>query len=132
MPIDTSLIGKPIEQLTPMEIAEQQSMLKQRMVDLDAAQKRIVEAAQGKAFQMIADAAKLAAKELGWIKYPNLTLTANEAGNDFTVAYVAVKLPRTGGSRKTSATGTDTTGTRAASTPDKDKITITKINRGRR
>lgn len=118
MSIDMSLIGKDITTLTPAQLASLQSQLAALTAEVDARKKVKTEEITRKEFAKIEKIGADVAKILGWEKFPKLQLIPNDAGDAYTVDYVAVKKP---GTRK--ATGEK----RTASEPGTGKITINKI-----
>lgn len=100
MSLDTSLIGKPIEELTPAELAALASQLSTLTTEIDTRRKAIKETAERESFQKIAKVAEEQSKVLGWAKLPKLTLAPDTAGEFYIVGYVAAKA-KGGGKRAT-------------------------------
>jgi hypothetical protein len=82
---DTSLIGKPIEKLTPAELEEMAAQV-------EARRKAIREQTEKEQLDKIAVVAKEAAQVLGWTKLPRLTLIASQSGDGYTVAFAGNKV----------------------------------------
>lgn len=94
--LDTTLVGKPIEELTPVELATLASQLSTLTTSITDRQKSIKEQVEGEAFGKIAEVAKEQAAALGWIKLPKLMLMPDEAGEKYSVNYVTKKVKSTG------------------------------------
>jgi len=89
--VDTSLIGKPVEELTPAELAALASQLSSLTTTITDRQKSIRETAESEAFGKIAEVAKVQATSLAWAKLPPLRLVPNEAGDAYVVGYTTTK-----------------------------------------
>jgi hypothetical protein len=126
MPDITTLLGKPIDQLTPAELKAFQSDFAKMAETLAARSKEIAETAQKTALLPVVAAYKTAAKTLGWEKFPRMEFKPNEAGDDVTLDYVAVKLPRKTGGAKKSGGEAGGNGSRATGV-EAGKITVNKI-----
>lgn len=97
--VDTSLIGKPIEELTPAELAQLSSQLVALKTEIDTRQQAVKETFEKDAFGKITAVAKEQAGILGWAKLPKLTLVPDVDGLNYTVAYAAKKVKGGGGGR---------------------------------
>ena len=111
--LDTTLIGKPIEELTPAELATLSSQLSGVMTDIETRQKEVRERFQTEVFDKIAEVAKDEVAKLGWAKLPKLTLVPDVDGVKYEVAYSAKKVRGTG--------------KRAAADVNSGAVTINKI-----
>lgn len=100
--LDTSLIGKPIEELTPAELAKLQSELSALTTDIEARQKAVRAEAEAEVFAEIGKIAEEGVKKLAWAKLPKMTLVPDAAGEHYTVAYTAKKVKGGGGGRSPS------------------------------
>ena len=89
--LDTTLVGKPIEQLTPAELNALASQLSSLTSEITTRQTAIREQVEGEAFGKIAVAAKEAAQALGWAKLPKLSVTPDDSGDNYKVAYISTK-----------------------------------------
>ena len=107
--VDTSLVGKAIEQMTPAELEEMAAQLQARQKSLRAQMEK-------EQFNNIAGAAREAAQVLGWTKLPKLVLTVTEAGDSYEVNYAGYQVKTTNSS-----------GGRAKSDVSNGDITIKKI-----
>jgi hypothetical protein len=85
---DSTLLGKPIDQLTPAELASLASGLAAMTAQLTARQTEIKKVGETDAFKLIADVAVTEMRKLSWDKMPNLYMAANAAGDGYTVQYV--------------------------------------------
>lgn len=103
MTIDTSLIGKPIDELTPAELAQLASQLKAITSEIDTRTKAIKEQAESEQFGKVAEAAKEAMTALAWEKLPKLQLNPDEAGENYVVSYVAKKVKAGGNGKRAKA-----------------------------
>lgn len=117
-PIDTTLIGKPIETMTPAELGQLTSQLAAYSEELEKRRKAVQEQAQATEFKRIVDAAKVAATNLGWAKFPKLQLIPNETGNDYRVDYIVTRVRKAGGGNG---------GKRTTTGPEAGKLTINKM-----
>ncbi len=113
-PLDTSLVGKPISELTPAELAQLASQLSALTGEIDIRQKAVREQAETEVFTAIAKNAAEQIVKLAWAKLPKLTLVPDAEGQNYTVAYTATKVKGAGGKR-------------AAPDPNGGSITINKI-----
>ncbi len=120
--MDTAtMIGKPIDQLTPRELAELQSNLATLSQKLLAREVEIKQVSEEKAFGAIAKIAqKQMLETLGWLKLPPLSLVGQDDGT-YKVEYVAT---RTRTAKKTATAGN---GTRQHQGLNGGKITIGKL-----
>lgn len=100
--VDAALVGKPINELTPVELATLASQLSGLTSTIADRQKAIKDVAEGESFGKIATVAKEQAAALGWVKLPKLILNPDEAGENYSVAYVSKKVKSTSGKRATS------------------------------
>ncbi|MBA7690805.1 hypothetical protein ES703_99337 [subsurface metagenome] len=100
--LDTSLVGKPIEELTPAELAQLQSQLAALTGEIDARQKAVRDEATAEVFAEIARVSEEGVKKLAWAKLPKMTLVPDTAGEHYTVAYAAKKVKGGGGGRAVS------------------------------
>ena len=114
--VDTGLIGKPIEELTPAELAQLSSQLSSLTTEIDTRRTAIKEQVEAEVFGKITTVAKEAAQALGWLKLPKLTLVPDLEGENYTVAYATSK--RKGGA----------TGKRSVTEVNGGAITINKIS----
>ena len=114
----TSLIGKPIDKLTPAELAQLASQLSGLTTDIEARQKAVREEATTEVFAEIARVAEEGVKKLAWAKLPKMTLVPDTAGEHYTVVYAAKKVKGGGGGGG---------GGRAAPDVNSGAITINKI-----
>lgn len=96
--IDTSLIGKPVDELTPAELGQLSSQLASITAEIDTRRKAIVDQVKDAEDKKLAEAGKAYAQALGWAKFPKVQLIPNADGTDYTVAYVA-KGRKNGGKR---------------------------------
>ena len=106
MTIDTSLIGKPIEELTSEELDALSSQLSNLTNEIETCKKEVEtrkkalkETAEKEAFRKIAEVAKEQAKVLGWTKLPKLVLSPDPDGREYIVNYVATTRVRGTGKR---------------------------------
>lgn len=75
----TSLIGRPIEELTTDELATLSETI-------EARRKSLIEALEKEQFSSLAEAATTMAEALGWQKLPKITLTPDSAGKKYEVS----------------------------------------------
>lgn len=99
--LDTTLIGKPVEELTPAELAQLASQLSSLSTEINERQQAIKDTVQKEQFGKIATVAKEAAQMLGWQKLPKLICVPDEEGVNYAVNYVSTK-GRGGGKRTAS------------------------------
>ena len=85
---DSTLLGKPIDQLTPAELSKLASGLAAMTAQLTARQTEIKKAGETDAFRIIGELAVTEMRKLSWEKMPNLYLASNAAGDGYTVQYV--------------------------------------------
>ena len=118
----SKLIGKPIDQLSPRELAELQSSLNDLARTLATREQELKAEATNKAFATIAEVAKAEMEKLGWQKLPPLHLVAQD-DNTYKVDYVATtKKTKT----KTKSSGGNGNGRRVLGI-NEGKITVRKI-----
>lgn len=101
--IDTTLVGKPIDELTPVELNALASQLSNLTTSISDRQRAMKEQVEGEAFGKIAEVAKESAAALGWAKLPKLSLTPDDAGENYTVTYVVTKRKGGNGGKRTVA-----------------------------
>lgn len=99
--LDTTLVGKPVAELTPAELAQLASQLRGLTAEIDSRQKAIKDESEHEAFGLIAEGAKNAMAMLSWEKLPKLNLVPNEAGDEYVVAYTVTKVKKGAGKRAT-------------------------------
>lgn len=115
------LIGKKLEELTPLELANLNSTLAELAKSVTERQTLIKAEAESKVFdQITAQAGKLMKEVMAWTKLPKLALNPNEAGDEYVCSYIVTKI------KSTKAKG-DNGGKRAASDVNSGDITINKI-----
>lgn len=114
--LDTSLIGKPIDELSPAELASLASQLSTLSTEIDTRQKTVRDQAQDEVLNQIAIDAESGMRKLAWQKLPKLTLVPDADGAHYTVAYAATKGKSKGNGGK-----------RTASEPNSGAITVNKI-----
>lgn len=116
----SKLIGKPIDQLTPKELAELQSNLANLTQGLATREQEIKAASTDKAFAAIAKVAKAQMEGLAWQKLPPLTLVGQDDGN-YRVDYVATKAKGKGKAKGNGDNGRTVLGLNGG------KITVNKL-----
>ena len=89
--INTGLVGKPIEELSPDELQALASELSAKSSEVEARRQAIKEQLEKEQFDKIATTAKEVAQTLGWQKLPPLTLAPDVDGENYTVDYAATK-----------------------------------------
>jgi len=94
--VDTGLIGKPVDELTPAELATLASQLQALTTEIETRQTTVRDQFQTEVFDKIAEVAKDEVAKLGWAKLPKLTLIPDVDGNKYEVAYAAKKVRGTG------------------------------------
>ena len=97
--LDTTLIGKPIEELKPAELAALASQLSNLTTSITDRQKAIKDTVEKDAFGKIAEVAKEQAKILGWEKLPKIMCMPDDAGENYNVNYVSTKRKSNGSKR---------------------------------
>jgi hypothetical protein len=108
--INTNLIGKPVDELTPAELASLSSQLAGLKSEIDARQTVVKETAEKEAFTAIAEAAKEQTQiVLGWAKLPKLILEPDADGNNYIVAYATTKKSGSGKRTKSDISNGDIT-----------------------
>jgi len=99
--LNTSLIGKPIDELTPGELASLASQLSLLTTEIDARQKSVRDEAQNEVFAEIAKSVEEGIRKLAWLKLPKLTMVPDADGAHYTVAYASTKVKGAGGGKRT-------------------------------
>lgn len=97
-PIDSSLVGKPVSELTPAELGALASQLSSLTEAIDSRRKIIHDQVKTEEDVKLAAAGKLYAQALGWAKLPKVQLVPSADGTEYTVSYVA-KGKKTNGKR---------------------------------
>lgn len=104
--VDISLIGKPVEELTPAELGALASQLSSLTEAIDIRRNSIQDKVKAEEDVKLAAAAKAYAQALGHAKLPKLQLLPNADSTEYTVSYVVTKKKGNGGKRATSDVNT--------------------------
>ena len=121
---DSTLLGKPIDQLTPAELSKLASGLADIGKQIAEKQAAIKKTGETDAFLLIATLAKDEMTKISWEKMPNLYLAANAAGDGYTVQYVKKSKSQKAAAN---ADGTVTVAKRTEQGINGGDITINKI-----
>lgn len=96
-----SLIGKPIGELTPAQLAQLSSELSSLTTEIDTRRKAVKDEVEKEAFDKIAGTAKEVVQTmLGWLKLPKLTLVPDVDGDNYIVAYSTAKRGKGNGDKR--------------------------------